>query len=106
MRVEHGQSALIVRNEDQLLSLNSRTNLFQLTMTVWTSAVSALQFVMNNLLRELTKNSLTNPLGFLAFIGDGLCFNWVSQLLLQGDFPPQTSSADRIDALPSLMIFR
>nr|AEH57585.1 transposase [Streptococcus suis] len=75
-------------------------------MTVWTSAVFPLHFVMNNLWSELTKNSLTNSLSFLAFIGDSLRFNWVSQRLLQAGFPPQTSSADRVDALPSLMIFR
>ncbi len=75
-------------------------------MTVWTSAVFALQFVMHYLWSELTKNSLTNSLSFLAFISDDLCFNWVSQLLLQGGFPPQTSSADRVDTQLSLMIFR
>ena len=61
---------------------------------------------MNNLWSELTKNSLTNSLSFLAFVGNRFCFNWVSQLLLQGGFPPQTSSADRVDTQPSLMIFR
>ena len=61
---------------------------------------------MNNLWSELTKNSLTNSLGFLAFINDDLCFNLVSQLLLQGGFPPQTSSADRVATQLSLMIFR